>query len=163
MPDSRTTEPKSDFVCDCELSMRSACDGEPFYKEHEGLRFCVLHYPGKEKRPDFTKALQKKLVRKDFNFQGVWFPEEVRFYPFESGAEVNFSQATFAERAAFGGFGAGAKFSDASFRGKADFDRATFSGKADFYSATFSAEANFGSATFSEEASFSGAKFSARA
>jgi len=143
--------------------MRSACAGEPFYQKHEGKRYCVLHFPGKEKSAVFKKGLQRKLDRKDFDFQGVWFPDEVRFYPFESGTEVNFSHATFAARVAFGGFGAAAKFSYASFWGNADFDRATFSGKADFAFATFSAEANFSSATFSQEANFLGIKVSAEA
>lgn len=39
-------KPPSDleFACDCEEWMRSACKGLPYYKEHAGRRYCVLHY-----------------------------------------------------------------------------------------------------------------------
>jgi len=57
--------------------MRSACAGEPFYKEHEGKRYCVLHFPGKEKSAGFKAAFQRKLENKDFDFGGVWFPDEL--------------------------------------------------------------------------------------
>ncbi len=49
------------FTCDCEAGMRSACDGEPFYKEHEGKQYCVLHFPGGEKSASFEEALRRKL------------------------------------------------------------------------------------------------------
>jgi len=37
------------FVCDCADFMRRACAHEGFYKEKEGKRYCVLHYPDNEK------------------------------------------------------------------------------------------------------------------
>src|SRR5436189_3028170 len=73
MHDSLPSEPQPTIVCACEGWMRSACAGEPFYKEHEGNRYCVLHFPGKEKSADFEKALQRKLENEDFDFRGVWF------------------------------------------------------------------------------------------
>jgi hypothetical protein len=76
---STTAPPKENiatpFVCDCdEKWMRTACAGVGFYKEHEGKRYCVLHYPGKEKVEAFNAVLKKKLDAKDYNFRGVWFP-----------------------------------------------------------------------------------------
>src|SRR4051794_888941 len=79
------------FVCDCEEWMRSACNGIPFYKEHEGKRYCVLHYPDKEKSVTFEVALQKKLEAGDFDFRGVWFPDAVDFSEFKFSAAADFS------------------------------------------------------------------------
>src|SRR5437763_14471854 len=79
MPDSSTSEAESDFVCECEEWMRSACAGEAFYEEREGKRYCVLHFPGLEKSADFSVALRRKLENNDFKFWGVWFPDPVSF------------------------------------------------------------------------------------
>jgi len=125
--------------------MRGACAGEPFYKEHEGIRYCVLHFPGKEKSEGFQQALQRKLENKDFNFRRVWFPDEVSFSSFEFGTKADFSNATFS---------AAAVFSSAYFNAKADFSNATFNGAAVFHSATFRATANFNGATFHGVADF---------
>jgi hypothetical protein len=162
MPDSPTTEPESTFVCDCDKWMRSACAEEPFYKEHEGKRYCVLHFPGKEKSAKFKQAVQKKLDHKDFNFRGVWFPDEVLFSEFKFSADVDFISATFSATADFSGadFSAGAYFSSATFRAEADFAFATFSVAAYFTSAIFSGDADFGSAAFSVDADFGSATFS---
>ena len=43
------------FVCGCDEQFRSACKGLPFYAEHKGERYCVLHFPG-EKEDDFQEA-----------------------------------------------------------------------------------------------------------
>jgi hypothetical protein len=178
MPDSLTSEPEpeSDFVCDCDVLVREACAGEPFYRELEGKRYCVLHFPSKEKSADFEKALQQKLENKDFNFRGVWFPDELKFSRFtfnapadfssaKFSAEANFSSATFSAAANFssGTFSAAAYFGFATFSAEADFRFATFSAKANFSSATFSAGAAYYRSAFSAEASFSSATFSAEA
>jgi hypothetical protein len=171
------SEPASDaaFVCDCEKEwMRSACKGLPFYKEHESRRYCVLHYPGKEKIADFKAALENKLNKNDFDFQHVWFPDAVDFQGFEFSAAANFSSATFSAEAYFfsatfsaeayfgnATFSAGAYFSSATFSARADFDYATFNGEAHFISATFCAAVHFGNATFSAEGSFILSTFSA--
>jgi uncharacterized protein YjbI with pentapeptide repeats len=158
-----TSEPESTFVCDCEEQMRSACAGEPFYKEHEGKRYCVLHFPGKEKSADFEKALQRKLENKDFNFHGVWFPDELSFSKFDFTGDVDFRDATFSSVADFSDatFSADAYFRSATFSAEAYFSDATFSAEADFISATFSAEVDFRSATFSGAADFRSATFRA--
>lgn len=152
MPDSPTSEPESAFVCDCDEWVREACAGEPFYRELEDKRYCVLHFPGKEKSADFEQALQRKLENEDFDFSGVWFPDELSFENFEFGTEANFRDATFS---------AWANFYSATFSAEADFASATFSADANFRGATFSAEASFSGATFSAEANFMDATFSA--
>ena len=126
--------------------MRSACVGEPFYKEHEGKRFCVLHFPCKEKSADFEKAFLRKLEKKDFNFRGGWFPDRLSFSNRDFDGDVDFSFAT---------FGKYADFRSATFS-VADFRSATFSAAADFTHSKFG-EANFGNATFSELVSFNSA------
>ncbi len=143
--------------------MRSACEGEPFYKEHEGKQYCVLHSPEKEKSEAFNEALNRKLENKDFDFRGVWFPDDVDFNGFEFSASADFFSARFSEKADFQSakFSAWADFRAAKFSEKADFRAAKFSEKADFQSTTFSASANFFSARFSEKADFQSAKFSA--
>ena len=49
------------FVCECKEWMRLACWGEPFYKEHEGKRYCILHFPGKEKCVDFLDTVERRI------------------------------------------------------------------------------------------------------
>lgn len=117
-PGELATEPSSEpgFVCDCKEWTRSACEGLPFYKEHESRLYCVLHYPGKEKSSDFKAALDSKLNKKDFDFRGVWFPDEVDFDGFEFSAAVDFSSAT---------FGADTCFSSATFSAYAEFRSTT--------------------------------------
>src|SRR2546423_8162929 len=92
---------ESNFVCDCEEWMHSACSEEPFYKEHEGKRYCVLHFPDEEKSTDFDKALQRKLADKDFDFLGVWFPEDLVFWDFGFATKANFRYAYFHSKVSF--------------------------------------------------------------
>jgi len=151
-----TPKPEPDYVCGCELLARSACAGLPSYEEHEGGRYCVLHLPSKSKSKstDFNAALQRKLANKDFNFCGVWFPDELSFFDIDFENDVDFSFATFAEKA---------NFLKATFDKKAGFFKATFSAEVDFRETTFSARADFREATFSGKVDFGGAKFSAEA
>jgi hypothetical protein len=156
MPDSPTSETQPGFVCDCEDSMRSACGGKSF-EYAGGKSFCALHLPNVNKRGEFQKAFQSKIENKDFNFRGVWFPDEVSFARFDFSTAADFSDTTFS---------AAANFSEATFaKGETKFIRATFRGKADFGRATFAegAHANFESATFRGLAHFSGATFSKEA
>lgn len=180
-PEARETHARSywfepDFVCACEEWMRSACKKLSFYGPHEGRRYCVLHYPGKEKSADFRIAFVGKLERKDFDFRGVWFPDEVRFRGFEFGVDANFSQAKFNavtdfSRATFVGcanfaevtFTTLASFAGATFSGAVDFAFATFMSLAQFHDATFTAAADFSVVTFGALANFVKAKFSADA
>ena len=161
MPDEAITstptaeaETISEFVCDCDKYFRSACAGQPFYKEHEGKGYCVLHYPDKEKTVAFKEALKRKLDAKDFDFRGVWFPDEVSFYGFEFDTEADFVSAS---------FNAAADFRSATFRAEAYFSYATFSAEMDFSYATFSTAAYFSSASFNAAAAFRNASFNAEA
>src|SRR5258707_281049 len=166
MPDSSTSEPESDFVCGCgDESMRSACAGEPFYKEHKGKRYCVLHSPGKEKSADFEKALQRKLEKKDFNFRGVWFPDELKFSRFTFSAPADFRFATFNADVDFHSatFRADSYFSAAAFGAAVSFRAVIFSSAVNFSSALFSADADFNTSTFSADADFTSATFRAAA
>ena len=144
MTSSPSTEaPAAGFACDCESWMRSACEKLPLFGEHKGRRYCVLHHPGGDKSAAFGEALKEKLDVLDFNFPGVWFPDD-----------VDFSGRTFALPA---------DFRSARFAALADFSSATFEAKAIFHSATFGAGVNFRHATFGSEADFAHAKFRALA
>jgi hypothetical protein len=159
MSSSPPTEvPAAAFACDCKKWMRSACEGLAFFKEHEGKRYCVLHYPGKDKVAAFNEVLDRKLDAKDFDFQGVWFPDYVDFSGFTFTTRVNFNSATFSAAANFysATFSAEAYFLFATFSARANFDHATFSARANFNSATFSAGAYFDSATFRDYVRFVG-------
>src|SRR6266498_218621 len=174
------------FICDCEVWMRTACKGEEFYKEYEGNRFCVLHYPGNEKAEDFKVVLERKLDSKDFDFCGIWFPYRANFAKARFSVNADFSKAIFSMGAIFrnaefkradfsnarfskevyfsdASFTAAAKFAIASFNADANFSKATFGADADFSKAIFSADANFNSASFSAGPNFSKANFSAAA
>ncbi|MGA9995906.1 MAG: hypothetical protein WBP93_10855 [Pyrinomonadaceae bacterium] len=152
MSSSPTSEAVSDsaFVCDCGEWARYACVREPFYKDHEGKRYCVLHYPGEEKSADFKEAFQRKIENKDFNFRGVLFPDKVSFIKFEFDRDVDFSSAI---------FNAGLHFNFATFSARVYFHSATFREVASFNSAIFQKVASFSEATFGEKADFSFAAF----
>src|ERR1051326_1836479 len=163
-PASISAEPSADneFVCKHWLA-RLVCKGLPFYKEDEGKQYCVLHYPGKEKRADFAIALQKKLEAKDFDFSGVWFPERINFSRVEFSTAANFHQAIFSANVDLQAatFSETANFISTIFCGTINFSSATFSAEASFVGATFRDAANFGQAAFKATADFYSAKFSA--
>ena len=112
----------------------------------------MLHFPAREKLKDFTRAINQKLRAGDFNFQGVWFPEEASFTgPFTEDA--NFAEAVFSEDINF----------NLTFMKTADFSLATFEGTANFNHAEFVGAANFGGVTFAANADFMDAAFRAKA
>lgn len=157
---SHLSDPETGFVCGCEAWMRT-CSGEAFYGEHSGNQYCVLHYPGKEKHSDFQKRLQRKLDSKDFDFRGVWFPDELPFSKVDFSTRADFRGATFSANANFTAatFSANVDFFKAIFSAEASFANAVFASHVDFYDATFSAEADFRAATFSESTEFRQATF----
>jgi hypothetical protein len=114
-PQERVYKP---IVCVWEEWEPDACGREGFYKENEGKRYCVLHYPGKEKGEAFRVALKKKLDAKDYNFRGVCFPESVSFEGVQFRKRADFSSAIFSENAYFRSttFHAAAEFQDAIFK-----------------------------------------------
>ncbi|HKR01615.1 MAG TPA: pentapeptide repeat-containing protein [Pyrinomonadaceae bacterium] len=182
MSSSPTDESVNDytFVCESDEWCRESCVGEPYYGEKEGKKYCVLHFPGKEKAFAFDEALKARLKAQRFDFRGVWFPGETRFKGFHFTGEVLFSRAFFSEQAnfsdaVFGGdvyftyaefnsevsfnsatFRALAYFRHASFREKADFQLAIFAGETDFTLTTFIADAEFDFTTIIDYIKFSG-------
>jgi hypothetical protein len=145
--------------------MRHACASEGFYKEKGGKRYCVLHYPGNEKKEDFKIALDKKQSAHDYNFSGVWFPKGVRFKETKWDRNTDFSATSFNEDIDFNGvaFHVKALFNNASFKAGADFSSVIFSEGAEFSGASFSKDANFDKAKFGKDANFSSASFSGNA
>src|SRR5262249_35640889 len=138
------------FVCDCAESARCACVGESFYRESEGKRYCVLHYPGKEKIVDFDRVFKKRLDDRNYNFRGVWFPSEIQQENVTFGANVDFSNTTFADCVDFSGSG---------FAATADFSNAVFEDQADFVSTRFQADCSFENAIFRSYTTFKSAQF----
>lgn len=151
-----TTDLPINFVCACGKEARSACKDEPFFKEHEGKRYCVLHYPDKDKVEPFRAVLEKKLEAKDFNFKGVWFPERIHFESFKFSTDAEFTGAKFTSSAYFSNalFGADAIFRDAYFSNDAIFDYVTFTANVIFNFAEIRGSAVFRDAIFSADAKF---------
>ena len=178
---------KAEFVCKCEPDQRPACWPEERCPEPYKDGYCVLHFPGKEKSPDFRVALDERLEKKNYNFPGVWFPDDPKFSRRSFETNAVFVSATFAEladfsRAAFGAradftgavfkkqvefnsatFTARANFDDAHFIGNANFERSSFRARAGFNSAYFHQHARFRSATFYERANFGEVQFNGQA
>lgn len=159
MFESSLTLPENEtFVCACESWMRDACVGEEFFKELEGARYCVLHYPGNDKARQFELAQKRKFDAQNFDFRGVWFSE-----PFGlSGAfcaRVNFQGATFLKQAYFRNveFAEHCSFISAHFASTVDFTDAQFKDGANFLDARFDGLADFRRTIFLECADFQGA------
>ena len=148
-----------EFTCAVDEKYRSACKDLPQYS---GSRYCVLHDPSMDKDlAEFTKAIEKKLKDKDFDFRGVYFPGKQNFASLLPNATfegtVNFSEANFGGMADFNGvtFEGRVDFSKATFEGVGTFERISYGGPtfevvADFRSATFEGKATFTEATFTE-------------
>lgn len=163
MAETTNLDDHADFICQCEELVRS-CAGESFYGQHEGLRYCVLHFPGAKNLDTFLMAVGEKLRRQDFDFRGVYFPDEVSaFVKYDFTGPANFSSAIFDGSANFNlaTFRAGASFARATFRKAAKFDGASFTELVEFTSATFLEGADFNSVIFGT-AGFISATFKGR-
>ena len=141
--------------------MRSACQDEPFYKDHSGKRYCVLHYPANDKKKDFKDALDKKIAIKDFNFWGVWFPEDLDLSKHIFTEKVNFREAVFEGKVDCSEveFRQEAVFASSTMKGLADFRGTIFSGDADFYNVSFIETAIFTSTKYLSKANFNSCAF----
>jgi hypothetical protein len=135
------------FECQCKDEFRIACEGLPYYAEHEGKRYCVLHFPSENKANDFKKAMQSKLERNETRFVGVYFPSDANFHAGHFSDRADFSEARFIKRA---------DFSAATFSEAADFSYATFSEASEFARVAFRGMADFTEATFTERVEFVG-------
>lgn len=161
--------------CGCEKYVRSACKDLSLDYEYRGVRYCVLHYPSKEKAETFNKVLTAKLDARNFDFRGVWFPEAVVFVNRSFNRKVDFSYAFFSEPASFietkflkadfrqAAFNAGANFHRSHFDAEADFSSVTFNAETNFARVIFSHGVNFGSAVFGEKVIFALAELHLRA
>jgi uncharacterized protein YjbI with pentapeptide repeats len=134
-----TVSPASSPSICCRSSQ--ACVGQQIYGAFQGNSYCVLHYPATQKISAFREALDKKLRDKDFNFNGVWFPDPPAFKGMHFADSTDFSDAV---------FNRGADFSDAVFDKKVNFNGAIGLG----------AGVGFSRAHFKEEVDFSLVKFS---
>lgn len=163
-PPAEVTARAAAYECASGKAARLACEGLPFYGEHEGKPYCVLHYPARDKSATFYEALRRKLSAGDFNFNGVWFPDEGPFYHASFTKPASFNSAWFSAKADFryARFSAGVDFGSAVFDGDADFNSATFR-EARFLSAKFGGRASFTHAEFGGKASFLQATFDAEA
>lgn len=153
---SVTSQLEVPFTCDGTQSTRKACAGEPFYKAWKGKRYCVLHYPLSTKEQAFDAAVKKKLDAKDFNFEGVCFPEGIWFDRLEMNETANFSFAVFNNYISFSKtvFRDEVSFAHATFHGDARFDESIFTKKVSFNSAKFLKDASFHKAVFGGYADF---------
>jgi len=164
----------STFLCDCKEQMRTACSSLPFYREHDGKRYCVFHFPGNNKLTDFNDALQKKLDAEDFDFRGVWFPGEADFASFHFASKADFTGAIFTSWTTFSSarfdkeaefrmaeFQRQTLFRDAQFLGDGDFFKAKFDDVSDFEKSIFHANADFTDARFVQKANYRNSTFHA--
>ena len=100
----------AEFVCgvrEKNPNYLSACKD---LRQYQDTGYCVLHFPGEEKKEDFEQVKKDKLEQEDYDFSGTVFPEGT------------------------------SDFSRFVFDGNADFTGATFVGEADFKEAQFSGE-----------------------
>jgi uncharacterized protein YjbI with pentapeptide repeats len=162
----------TDFLCHVKEGLddekrqdwRAACEDLDFYREHESKRYCVLHYPGKEKEADehFHSEVRKRLNGNVIYLPGVFFPGNLEVRNRQFTLPVDFSGATFAEKAQFYKvrFQHNASFTDTTFHGGASFEVTNFEKVADFSEASFiKGPVNFSQTTFKLSANFSGISF----
>lgn len=171
------------FACECDERFWSACEGLPFYGEHEGWRYCVLHFPGfTEKIYPFDETINKKLAEEDYNFRGAWFPyssSAFQEHDFRAPADFSFavmneepeedvpyvsyfSGATFKGQTSFKGmrFCTPVSFEGTVFEGGADFSESVFEGSADFTGEVrFEKVGDFSGVRFADEAKFDQIRF----
>jgi uncharacterized protein YjbI with pentapeptide repeats len=151
----------TEFVCEVDERYRSACAGLPFYSEHEGHRYCVLHYPGKRKNTDahLHEVIKDKLKEEGrCDFAGAYFTDSTEHFSYlEFGSSVSFVGATFGNDESFykATFKKDVTFHDATFEGDVDFRFATFEEDAWFQDVTFGGRADFSFSSFQEGAWFS--------
>jgi hypothetical protein len=97
----------------------------------------------------------------DYNFSNAYLFYPIDFSDSHFGASLDFTQATFTEKADFfmSAFAGEADFSKATFIQEADFYGVKFTKRADFCKASFDGEGNFYDGAFLQGADFSEVKF----
>ncbi|MBU7026940.1 MAG: pentapeptide repeat-containing protein [Theionarchaea archaeon] len=127
---------------------------EPTWKGSK--KYCIFHDRSEEKDIElFKQKLKEKLDKKDYEFTGYYFPEEVNFSHLKFEEDAYFSDATFQRNAYFSyaTFKRNAYFIGATFRRNAYFNFAILQRNTDFIGATFRRNAYFNFAAF-QNASF---------
>ena len=154
----------SEFVCEGS-SDPSVCSELPHYKNYQTHRLCILHYPGSKNLKAFEEASQKKFDRGDFNFDGVWFPEELHldFEEQEFANDISFSKCTFNGEVSFRKcvFQMEANFSKSDFISPVDFEGSSFVGAANFSEANFDHQVEFSAVEFRSSSNFGDSTFEA--
>lgn len=155
----------SDTPYICIERANSPCGGKLLYRDGMANRYCVLHYPGADKKQAFEAEIKKKLESKDFNFKGVWFPEGRWFGGLDIEVPANFRRAVFNGDSDFYHtiFRNTANFNGATFNDRASFEQVLFIGQVDFSEARFQNDANFRKAKFDEYSNFWRCTFRGRA
>jgi Pentapeptide repeats (9 copies) len=138
------------FECAVDFQARHACREEPFYREHGGKRFCILHCPIDDKGEAFAAAVGRVLDRQEWNFNSVWFPDAIESFQHRKvQTGVDFRRAIFRKDV---------DFTDTKFESEVHFDGARFCEVAKFDGARFAA-VYFNGVKFANDASFRGAQF----
>jgi hypothetical protein len=152
----------SGFVCDG-TSDPSVCVGLPPYKNWRSHRLCILHFPGKKSLKLFQDCADAKFDRDDFNFDGVWFPDELllEFEEREFTTDVVFSNCTFNGAVSFRKcvFHQKAKFSNAEFKAEFNVDFCEFREEADFALSSFEGYTEFSGSDFKSSVTFADCNF----
>jgi uncharacterized protein YjbI with pentapeptide repeats len=187
----RKQDSKNAFNCYCgefqehyKKDIREKVCDKKLFQTIDDKSYCVLHFPSSDKWGNFWSVLQQKLNENNFDFRGVWFPQDKEresFDTFDFTGYANFSDAIFAEDITFrdakfddvyfnkAKFLAKAIFTNAEFREivsfsdteffDAQFNSVKFNKKADFNKTEFVESANFFHADFLDFAEFRDAKF----
>jgi uncharacterized protein YjbI with pentapeptide repeats len=161
---------------------RAACEE---FHEYKDSGYCVLHFPGEDKRTDFEEAKQSKLAQQNYDFSCTVFPEGTSDFEGLEFEDATFHEATFVGNADFRGakfrgemtnfrgakfcgemtnfshaefFSPHINFSLALFRGKTNFHVATFYSQPDFHDSTLR-DTTFENAYFEHGADFTRATF----
>jgi uncharacterized protein YjbI with pentapeptide repeats len=137
------------FICEYDKTESSVCAGEIFYKELNGQKYCIFHYPSEDKKDDFDRALDKRLNAKDFNFRGFWFPDIFLLNEYEFDSKANFNHTIFNKDVSL---------TNCIFT-ESEFLRAQFKGKADFTGSIFRTTSDFSFTTFDQNTQFNGTNF----
>ncbi|QBR01516.1 pentapeptide repeat-containing protein [Paraburkholderia pallida] len=145
------------FQCSADHRSRTACQGEGFFREHEGKRYCVLHCPCDDKGESFLGAVKRKISAHDWNFHGVWFSEAIDLFREQEATGM-------------------VDFSNAKFRGYVDFSKCRiladssilfiateFHDRAMFVDTRFGNEVSFNYVEFADGANFEDARFEGHA
>jgi len=126
------------------------CRDLPIYGEIDEKKYCVLHFPSKNKVEDFDLIFQERLEEEFWDFRMVYFPKLLTYESKEFDKIANFQHAAFAE---------GVSFKYCKFNESVDFYDSVFLDDAYFTYSDFYSQVNFNAADFREYGHFAGVTF----